>query len=159
DLIALGPDVRVKGTVKGNVVSFAQRTEIDGTVEGSVLGTGGLVDVRGQVGHNLYGLAGNVSIGPQGQINGNVAMLAGQATIDGTVNKDLTAYSAGSIGWGPFSHSMFSRDSTIQLLSHARIGRNFFVKVDERESAVIDSAAKIGGKSEIQVTPVPPSRY
>jgi cytoskeletal protein CcmA (bactofilin family) len=159
DLIAIGPDVRVKGTVKGNVVSFAQRTEIDGTVEGSVLGTGGFVEVRGHVGHNLYGVAASVGMEPQGRIDGNAVMLVGEATIDGAVNKDLTAYSARSIGWGPFSHSMVSRGGVIQLLSHARIGRNFFAKVDERENAVIDSGAMVGGKSDVQVAPIPPSRY
>lgn len=159
DLIALGPDVRVKGTVKGNVVSFAQRTEIDGTVEGSVLGTGGFVEVRGHVGHNLYGVAASVGIEPQGRIGGNAVMLVGEATIDGAVDKDFTAYSARSIGWGPFSHSIVSRGGVIQLLSHARIGRNFFARVDERENAVIDSGAAIGGRSDISVAPVPPSRY
>ncbi len=159
DVIALGRDVRVKGTVKGNLISFAERTEIDGRVEGSVLGTGGSVEIRGQVGRNLYGVAGNVSLEAEGRIDGNAAMFAGEAAIAGAVGKDLTAYSARSTGWGPFTRGLFSRGGVIQVLSHARIGRNLSLKVDEQTNAVIDTAAMIGGTSHVQVNPVAPSRY
>ncbi|HLH30222.1 MAG TPA: zf-HC2 domain-containing protein [Terriglobia bacterium] len=159
DLIALARDVRVKGTVKGNVVSFAERTEIDGTVEGSILGTGGLVEVRGNVARNLYGLAGSVAISEGAHIDGNASMFVGEATLDGSVGKDFNAYSARATGWGPFQRSMFSHGAVIQILSHARVGRNVYAKVAESESAIVDPAAAIKGQKSIAVTPVPPSRY
>jgi cytoskeletal protein CcmA (bactofilin family) len=161
DLIALARDVRVKGTVKGNLISFAERTEIDGAVEGSVLGTGGTVEVRGNVGRNLYGLAGSVVIAENARIDGNTSMLIGKATLEGSVGKDVNAYSARAIGRGrtTFSRSLFSRDGAIQVLGHAHIGRHLFVKVDERQSAVIDPAATIGGETDVDVAPTPPSRY
>ena len=161
DLIALARDVRVKGTVKGNLISFAERTEIDGTVEGSVLGTGGAVDVRGNVARNLYGLAGNVVIAENARIDGNASMLIGEAILEGGVGKDFNAYSARALGWGRpgFSRSPLSRHGDIQVLRHAHVGRNLFVKVDERNSAVIDSAAAIGGETEVDVAPIPPTRY
>src|SRR5262249_51849735 len=92
-------------------------------------------------------------------IKGNAMMLAGEATIDGVIEKDVTAYSARSLGWGPFSRSVFSRGGEIQVLAHARVGRNLFLKVDEQEKAVIDSAAGIRGQTDVRVTPVAPSRY
>jgi hypothetical protein len=152
DLIAVARDVRVKGTVKGNLISFAGRTEIDGAVEGSVLGTGGTVEVRGTVGGNLYGLAGNVVIAENAHINGNANMLIGEATLEGSVGKDFSAYSARALGWG-------RANGAIQVLRHARVGRNLFAKVDKSQSALIDSAATIGGETHIDVAPAPPSRY
>jgi cytoskeletal protein CcmA (bactofilin family) len=162
DLIALAREVRVKGTVKGNLISFAERTEIDGAVEGSVFGTGGAVEVRGNVGRNLYALAGNVVIAENARIDGNASILIGEATLEGSVGKDVNAYSARAIGWGraTFSRSLFSRDGAIQVLGHdAHVGRNLFVKVDERQYAVIDPAATIGGETDVDVAPIPPSRY
>ena len=161
DLIALAREVRVKGTVKGNLISFAERTEIDGVVEGSVLGTGGAVEVRGNIGRNLYGLAGNVVIGGNAHIDGNASIFVGEATLEGSVGKDVNAYSARTIGWGraTFSRSPFSRDGAIQVLGHTHIGRNLFVKVNERQSAVIDSAATIGGETDVDIAPTPPSPY
>lgn len=161
DLIALAADVRVKGTVKGNLLSFAERTEIDGSVEGSVVGTGGLVTVRGSVGRNLYGAAGSVTIEPESRIQGNVSMLVGEATLDGAVDKDFNVRTARSIGWSPFSREVFSRGGRIQVLRHAKVGRNLVVRVQTTEDAVIDPAARagIGGKTEVEVTPPPPNRY
>jgi cytoskeletal protein CcmA (bactofilin family) len=159
DLIALAGVVRLKGTVKGNLITFAERTDIDGNVEGSVLGTGGLVNVRGTIGRNLYGVAGNISIDPGSRIEGNASMLVGEASLDGSIGKDFYARTARSIGWG--GRSMFSRGGEIQVLSHAQVGRNLSLKVDEKENAVIDQAAtaNIKGRTEIQDTPQPPSRY
>jgi anti-sigma factor RsiW/cytoskeletal protein CcmA (bactofilin family) len=161
DLIALAGDVRVKGTVKGNLVSFAERTEIDGNVEGSVVGTGGLVIVRGKVGRNLYGAAGSVTIEPESRILGNVSMLVGEASLDGAVEKDFNVRTARSIGWSPFSRDVFSRGGKIQVLRHAKVGRNLLMKVATEEDAIIDPAARtsIGGKTEVELTPPPPNRY
>jgi cytoskeletal protein CcmA (bactofilin family) len=161
DLIALAGDVRVKGTVKGNLLSFAERTEIDGNVEGSVVGTGGLVTVRGSIGRNLYGAAGSVAIEPESRIQGNVSMLVGEASLDGAVEKDFNVRTARSIGWGPFSRDLFSRGGRIQVLRHAKVGRNLFIKVDTAEDAIIapEASAAVSGKTDIEVTPPPPNRY
>jgi anti-sigma factor RsiW len=156
DLIALAREIRVKGTIKGNLVSLAERTEIDGNVEGSVLGTGGYVEVRGTIARNLYGLAGRVTISENARIDGNVTMLAGEAALDGAVRKDFRAYSVGSIGFGGREGV---RTGAIQVLPHASVGQNLFVRVDERESATVDSSAKVGGQRNIEVIPIQPSRF
>lgn len=166
DLIALVEHVRIRGTVKGNLVSFAERIEIEGAVEGSVLGAGGWVETRGQIGQNLYAAAGNVSVGKTGRIGGNATFLAGESTLEGAVEKDLTAYSARSTGWGPFHLSvgwgpfrLSDRGGVFHVLAPARVGRNLSVKVDRQENVRIDSGVMIGGKTDIQVPPVQPSKY
>jgi cytoskeletal protein CcmA (bactofilin family) len=151
DLIALARNVRVKGTVKGNLISFAERTEIDGTVEGSVLGTGGFVEVRGKIAQNLYGLAGSIAVTENSRIDGNATMFAGEALLDGAVGKDFRLYSAGSMRLG--------NGRTIQILPHANVVQNLFVKVGEKDNALIDPAARVGGQKKIEFVPAPPSRF
>lgn len=161
DLIVLARDVRVKGTVKGNIVSFAERTEIDGQVEGSVLGMGGLVEVRGKIAQNLYGLAGSVLVVEGAHVDGNASMFVGEATLDGAVGKDFNAYAARATRWGRgrFGHSMFSSSGALQVLRHASVGRNLYLKVDEQEHATIESGAGISGRTKVEATPAPPAPY
>jgi hypothetical protein len=164
DLIALAREVRVKGTIKGNLISLAQRTEIDGAVEGSVLGAGSLVEVRGNIMRNLYGAAGSVVVAENARIDGNATILVGDATLEGSVAKDFRAYTTRGLGLGrPRFSSGISVEveggAAIQVLRHAHIGRSLYVRVDQRQSAMIDPAATIGGQTDIDVAPIPPSRY
>src|SRR5215471_14588059 len=128
DLIAFAREVRVQGTVQGNLISFAERTDIDGSVEGSIVGAGGFVEMRGQAARNLYALAGSVNIARQSRVDGNATILVGEATLEGNIGKDFTAYTARSTSWGPFSGRMFARGGSVQVLPPAHIGRNLFAR-------------------------------
>jgi hypothetical protein len=157
DLIAFVREVRIRGTVKGNVFAFAQRIEIEGVVEGSVIGAGGWIETRGQVMRNIYACAGSVRIGGDGRVGGNATLFAGEGTVEGSVGKDFTAYSARSTGWGPFHTSR--QGGVFQIMAPAQIGRNLTLRVDRSDNARVDSGASVGGSTNIRIPEPAPSKY
>lgn len=159
DLIAGARRVTIRGTVKGSVFTFAQRVEIEGTVEGNIVGFADSVDARGQVGHNVYAFARSATIGRDARVDGNAAVFAADANIDGTVGQDLTSYALRFDGRPNVGRNFFARATDLNLRAAAHVGGTLTAKVSKPENVHIDSSATVTGKTDIQIIQPAPSKY
>lgn len=76
---AAGSDVKVSGTVNGDVLVAGGNVDIDGTVKGDVLAAGGDVIVSGNVLGNVRAVGGQIKI--SGSVGKNISVAGGQVSI------------------------------------------------------------------------------
>jgi hypothetical protein len=63
--------------VAGNVATIAQDIRVDGTVEGDVTSWNGAITIAGSVGGDVVSYGGNVTVMPTGQVAGHILASAG----------------------------------------------------------------------------------
>ena len=142
DVIAFAREVTIRGQVKGNVVSFARRIDIEGTVGGSVTGFAQNLRTRGQVEHNVYAFGQTVDINPGSQVAENAMVFATESNIDGTVGKDLQAWTG-----------------SINVSAPARINGGLTARVSGSGRAYVAPGATIAGRTEIRTQAPRPNKY
>jgi cytoskeletal protein CcmA (bactofilin family) len=159
DLIAAARRVVVRGKVQGDLISFAQTIDIDGVVDGNVYGWAQKVQLRGQLTRNLYGFAQDITADKRSEIGGNATGFAQQVTIDGKVGRDAVAFAQLVDITGNVARNTFANAESIRVLSPARIGGNLVAGIPKTENLKVEDGAAIGGKTDIRIRPVEPSRY
>jgi hypothetical protein len=106
DLIATGPSVRIDGTVEGDVIAFTRDLTVTGHVTGDVIAFAeeamidGIVDgnvrvfsrgaiLQGTVGKNVSAFGRSIDLISKATIGGGMIVLAGEADLDGKIQRDL----------------------------------------------------------------------
>lgn len=114
--------VTVRGTVRGNVISIAQRTVTEGTVEGSVIGIGQSVQTRGQVDHNVYGFGQQVRTESPARIAGNAALIGQEISVDGNVERDVWVFGGRGDIQGNIARNLVVYAGAVTVLASAHVG-------------------------------------
>jgi cytoskeletal protein CcmA (bactofilin family) len=89
DLVAAAKRIRITGGVRGNLYVFTRRLEITGTVSGAVHAIAEEVRIDGEIGGTVFVLGETFAQGPGGRVARDLAIGAESATLDGTVGRDL----------------------------------------------------------------------
>jgi cytoskeletal protein CcmA (bactofilin family) len=145
DLFFTGSQLRIDGTVDGDVYTFAQDLDITGRVTGDVIGLVRSVRISGQIDGNLRCASNNITI--SGTVARNVT----------TMNEDTHLESASEIG-----HSFFSMGQIVSL--DGKVGRDVIAMFNEGnisgtiggnlkakgESLTIASSAQIDGQAKFE---------
>jgi cytoskeletal protein CcmA (bactofilin family) len=112
DLFFAGSQLRIDGTVDGDVYVFAQDLDVTGHVTGDVLGAVRSIHVSGQVDGSLRAMSNNITI--DGTVQKNVT----------TMNEDVRLDSSGQVG-----HSFMTMAQILNL--NGKVGRNVNAMFDE----------------------------
>jgi hypothetical protein len=92
DVILFGETVTIDGNVNGNVYALGGTVTVNGKVDGSLYAISQQVFVNGEVTDGVYGPALELTFGPQGKVDRNVAFLGlsvGMPT-GSSIGRDLT---------------------------------------------------------------------
>jgi cytoskeletal protein CcmA (bactofilin family) len=92
DVVAFGRSVTVTGHVMGDVISFGSVLQISGTVDGNVRSFANQFTLHGKIGKNLTAFSGTMLADAQSQIGWSVTVFAGDATLDGRIERDILGY-------------------------------------------------------------------
>jgi len=159
DVVAFARRINVRGMVKGNVIGFAQHVEVSGNVEGDMIGFAQSVQAGGHIMKNVFGFGQTTSVSDGARVDGNVTLFAGEAAVDGTIARDLTAFGGRIDIRGNIGRNVESRSVGITLVAPARVGGDLTAHVRRAELARIADGATVAGKTDIRVEPPRPSRY
>ncbi|MGB3340500.1 MAG: hypothetical protein WBB37_03355 [bacterium] len=164
DIIVLGQNVAIKGTINGNVCAFSQDVEITGDVAGTIFCGGANVNIDAQSVGTIWAGAGNVKI--NGNIRNNVLVFGGALDIeeDTKIGKDLIIYGgkvkvageiAGTVKGGVGTFVMSGKSccvdidaDKITIKSGALITGDLLVESDQKP--IIEDGAEILGETKLK---------
>jgi cytoskeletal protein CcmA (bactofilin family) len=92
DVVAFGRSVTISGHVMGDVISFGSALQISGTVDGNVRSFANQFTLHGKIGKNITAFSGTMLADAQSQIGWSVTMFAGDASLDGRIDRDILGY-------------------------------------------------------------------
>jgi cytoskeletal protein CcmA (bactofilin family) len=161
DVFAGGDVVTISGTVEGNLFVIARRVEVHGTVGGTLFGLGHTVVISGRVGRNLITASDNVNVERMAEVLGNSITASRDATIDGTIQKDLLSAAAILDLRGNVSRNVRFAGGQVSLTGSSRVGGNLNAHVDKEEGVRVAQGAIIAGQTNIKLPVATPrsSRY
>lgn len=141
DVVAAGGTVQIAGPVKGDVLAFAGTTTIDAPVEGSVRVASGDANVAAPIGEDLVVAAGDLSLLPSASVGGEVLTAAGSADLAAPISGDVTAAAGELSVSGEVQQDVRARASVLNVGPSARVGGVLAATVEE---ANISPEASIG---------------
>ena len=161
DLFAGGDVVTISGTVEGNVLVIARRVEIRGTVGGSLFGAAHTLVISGRVGRNLITVGDNVNVDRMAEIGGNSITASRDATIDGTIQRDLLSAAAMLDLRGNVGRDVAFAGGQVSLTGSSRVGGDLSARVGKEEDLRVAQGAMIAGQRNIKLPVATPrsSRY
>lgn len=167
DLFAAGQEVTLRGVVLDNAFMAGQNVYLDGgRVEGDLFIAAGMAKLDGEVLGDVYGFAGDLRIGPdtiihgdirfgcgdlhhEGTVEGLMDVAAGSARLDGTVLGDASL-EVGELKVGPAA--VVGGDLTYKAPQAAEIGDTAklggvvdFTQVEPKEHAEHDKGGSVVG--------------
>jgi cytoskeletal protein CcmA (bactofilin family) len=92
DLIVFGSNLTINGHVTGDVLAFGAITVINGAVDGSVRTFSNQLTLRGKIGKNLMVFGAQVEAEPQSTIGWGATLFAGEATLNGRIERDILGH-------------------------------------------------------------------
>jgi cytoskeletal protein CcmA (bactofilin family) len=159
DLIAFARSIDIQGTVQGNVLSFGQRIDIPGNVNGDVLTFAQSLRMDGQIARSLWGFGQTVTIGKSIRLNGDAALFASNAYINGDLGRDAMVYAGSLDVRSRIARDLLFRGGWLMIHNPSIIGRNLDSRTKSEKEIKIDSGVLIQGKKTIQFEAAKPSRY
>jgi hypothetical protein len=167
DLIVAGPSVRVDGTVEGDlivftrtltvtghvtgdVIAFAAETVIDGSVDGNVRVITRSVILQGAVGKNITAIADSVDFISKATVGGGMIVIAGDADLDGKLQRDLLALAGRTELDGPIGGQVWIRGGNLTVASTAEIRGPATFEGPRRP--VVEAGAKLASPIRIEIT-------
>ncbi|HXP17732.1 MAG TPA: hypothetical protein VN868_11575, partial [Terriglobales bacterium] len=150
--LAFGRTVEVRGTVKGDLVSFAKRTVVSGTVEGRIYNFSQSLDLDGQLGHSIYGFAQSLRVNDRGHVGDGIVVAAGDVSLEGEVKRSVDILTSGNADVsGSIGRDLTMAGVSLTLTNTARVGGNLSARVHQPKEVHIADGATIAGKRDIQV--------
>ena len=163
DLFFAGSQLRIDGTVDGDVYAFAQELDVSGHVTGDIIGFVRSVRISGQVDGNVRCLSNNITI--TGTVQKNVTTMNEDTrlesgakvghnfmafsqilTVNGTVGRDVTAaFNEGNIA-GTIEGNLNSKGQSLTIGSSAQIDGQ--AKYEGEKPAQVASGAKLASPLE-----------
>jgi len=89
DLYVAGGNVALDGTVNGDLLIAGGNVSIEGTVSQDVRAAGGQIMISGEIGRNLTVMGGNIRLSENGQVNGSIIGAGGNLVLKGPVGGDV----------------------------------------------------------------------
>lgn len=89
DLMCWAQNISSRGTVEGDVIGAGQDMDLAGNVMGNVRAAGASVNISGQIGKNATLFGGAVNFVRNSVVNGNVTAFGGKVNLDGTVKGNV----------------------------------------------------------------------
>jgi anti-sigma factor RsiW len=167
DLVVTGPSVRIDGTVEGDVIAFtrnltmtghvtgdviafAGETVIDGTVDGNVRVFTRSVILQGAIGKNVTAFANSVDLVSKANVGGGMIVFAGEADLDGKMQRDLLGMIGRSDLEGVIGGQSWIRGGSLTVASSADLrGPATF---EGPQQPVVESGAKLASPIRTELT-------
>lgn len=139
-LVVAAEEVRIEGTVDGDLVALAERVRVSGEVTGSVLAVADEVDVTGRIGRTLYVAGGVVRL--EGEVAGPFYGVSEDLTLLGTSTVGADAATLGDRvrAEGRIGRDLFFAGDRLEV--RGRVGRDLMVRGEE--VALLDGAQVVG---------------
>ncbi len=167
DLIVAGPSVRIDGTVEGDVIAFTRNLTVTGHVTGDVLAFSGevLIDgnvdgnvrvisrsviLQGLVGKNFSVIGSSLDLASKGTVSGGAIVIAGEADMDGKVQRDLLGLIGRTDLEGLIGGQAWIRGGNLTVASTAEIrGPATF---EGPQQPVVETGAKLASPIRTEIT-------
>ncbi len=161
DLVVMGGDIDIKGTVDGDLVAFGGNIVVSGDVTGDVLIAGGTIKVTGDVaddavlgggeveifsdvGDNLLAASGSFKMGEDSSVGRDAIIAASDVGVYGDILRNLLVHGPiVEIGGSVLGDVVIDSDGAPQILAGAEIAGdvNYTCEYD----IVVDEGASIAG--------------
>ncbi len=151
NLIAAGRSVRIRGTVHGDVVAACQGLDLEGTVTGNVFAFSQTTNVRGKVNGSVHSFSQIFRLESNAVVDGDTLTFAADNTLEGTVARDVMAFSAMVEARGKIGRNLSAFADRVLVSSTGAVGGNLSARVPARLGVTVDPAAKVTGKTDVQV--------
>jgi cytoskeletal protein CcmA (bactofilin family) len=150
DVIAFTRELSVTGHVTGDVIAFSQEAVINGTVDGNVRVFSRGVMLQGTVGKNVTAFGSSVDTNSKASIGGGMIVLAGQADLDGKMQRDLLGLIGTTDIDGLIDGQLWIRGANLTVASSAEIrGPATFVGPQQ---PVVQAGAKLASPIQTEIT-------
>lgn len=151
DLLAFGRSITIRGNVTGNVITGAERVSIEGAVGGSVFGTASAVELaQGATARNLYGVAGDVIVGNEAGVPGNMMAIGRNVSMRGSVGIDLVSIARELDVSGTIERNVRAMGEGVTLQPSARIGGDLTGRLSTPDDLRMLPNATVGGVIDVQ---------
>jgi hypothetical protein len=167
DLIVSGPSVRIEGTVEGDVIAFtrnltvtghvtgdviafSEEALIDGNVEGNVRVFSRDVNLQGAVGKNVTAFGRSVDTISKSNVGGGMIVLAGEADLDGKIQRDLLGMVGRTDLDGLIGGQAWIRGGSLTVASSAEIRGP--AKFEGPQQPVVEAGAKLASPIQTEIT-------
>lgn len=165
-LYTAGGNIRIEGTVRGDVFCAGEAVEIAGTVEGDVLCAAQSIAIRGEVHGDVRSAAQTItligrvdgsitlaarmaSVENTARVGGDVTLLTQEARIEGQAGRDISSYADKVVLGGQVDRDVYAEAQNIEITNQAHVNGNFVYKSEQ--SASIANEASIVGSTEHRV--------
>lgn len=124
DVFCAGQDVNISGQVRGDVVCAGQNVTVNGIVTGDVRVMGQDVKLGAAIGGSVTAAAQTFVLNPEASTRSDVTIAAQDATLHGTVGRDL-AFGGNTVTIaGNIKRSVHAQVQTLKLDDNARVAGN-----------------------------------
>jgi hypothetical protein len=136
--------------VTGDVIAFSEEVLIDGTVDGNVRIFSRSVMLQGNIGKNVTAFGRSVDLISKANVGGGMILLAGEADLDGKIQRDLLGLVARSNLDGLIGGQAWIRGGTLTVESTAEIrGPATF---EGPQPPVVEAGAKLASPIRTEIT-------
>jgi cytoskeletal protein CcmA (bactofilin family) len=167
DLVVFGPSVRIDGTVEGDliaftrslnvtghvtgdVIAFAQDALIDGGVDGNVRVVSRNATFEGNIAKNVTAITSSLDLAARGTVGGGMIAIAGQADLDGKIQRDLLGILGRADLEGLIGGDEWIRGGNLAIASTAEIrGKATF---EGPQQPTVDAGAKLASPIHTEIT-------
>jgi cytoskeletal protein CcmA (bactofilin family) len=150
DLIAFTRNLTVTGHVTGDVIAFAQETRIAGAVDGNVRVVCHTATLEGKTAKNVSAVASSVELASGANVGGGMITVAGQADLDGKIQRDLLGVIGRSDLEGLIGGDAWVRGGALTIASTAEIrGQTTY---EGPQQPTVESGAKLGSPVKTEIT-------
>jgi len=145
--------VRIRGTVQGDVVAGCQGLDIEGTVTGNVYAFSQTTNIRGQIRGSLHNFSQIFRLESAANVDGDTLTFAADNNLDGAVARDVMAFSATVEARGKIGRNLSAFADRVLVSGTGTVGGNLMARVPATDRLTVDPAAKVSGKTDIQIRP------
>ncbi len=150
DVIAFTRNLTVTGHVTGDVLAFAEEVLIDGNVDGNVRVASRSVILQGLVGKNFSVIGRSLDLASKGNVSGGAIVIAGEADMDGKVQRDLLGLIGRTDLEGLIGGQAWIRGGNLTVASTAEIrGPATF---EGPQQPVVETGAKLASPIRMEIT-------
>jgi hypothetical protein len=155
DLVASAfGELRIDGTVEGDVTVIASRVVIAGVVEGSVRVTAPEVVIEGSIGDDLVVAGRVVTISRSASVGRDTVVAAWRLSHDGGQGRDIEGFIRTASLGGEVAGNVEIDVRSLTVTDTARVGGDLAFR-SSRQASIADSAVVSG--SLLERTPLPPN--
>ncbi len=146
DLAVMAERVRVSGTVTGNVLVIADDVDVVGSIGGSLIVAGEVVRIEGEVGGPLYGFGEDITVADSARIARDVGVFGDFLQVEGEVGRDVLFGGERVEVRGKVGRNLLVRGKEAALLDGASIAGDFDAQLRPGNEAEVSAGATIGGE-------------